>query len=29
MIDIGDLNEKCDNFSFALLKLRSECDGME
>ena len=29
VIDIGDLNEKSENFRFALLKLRSECDGMQ
>ena len=29
VIDIGNLNEKSDNFRYALLKLRSKCDGMQ
>ena len=29
VIDIGNLNEKSDNFRYALLKLRSKCDGMK
>ena len=29
VIDIGNLNEKSDNFRYALLKLRSKYDGMQ